>query len=324
MQTTVVGAYPKIPNRPKPAKLRAALNKRDRGEVTDEDVVRIQDEVTIEVIGEQIDAGVDIVTDGQIRWDDDQTYIPRHMKGVEIGGLQRYLDTNTYYRQPEVVGDVSLVQAVTVRDYNFAAENSSKPVKAIVPGPYTLAALSLDKHYNNREKLAMAFAAALRVEIEGLAAAGAKMIQVNDPMAVIHKDGAGVAAKALTALLDGVDAETGVYTWFSGAYGVLNYLLDTPADVIGLDFVSGKDNWEALKDVRFEKKLGFGIVDGRNTRLESENEVAEAIERVSEFVPLERLYVNPSSNLEYVPRETAFEKLKRMVEGARKAGGVPA
>jgi len=324
MQTTVVGAYPKIPNRPRPAKLRAAINKRDRGELTDEDLARVQDEVTAEVIAEQIDAGLDIVSDGQIRWDDDQTYIPRHMKGVEIGGLQRYLDTNTYYRQPEIVGDVSLDEAVTVRDYKFAADNSSRPVKVILPGPYTLAALSLDKHYNNREKLAMAFATALRTEVDGLVAAGASMIQVNDPMAVVDKDGAAVAARAVMALLDGVDAETGVYTWFSGAYGVLPRLLDTPADVIGLDFVWGKENWEALKDVRFEKKLGFGIVDGRNTRLESANEVAAAIERVGEFVPAERLYVNPSCNLEYLPRETAFEKLKRMVEGARKAGAVPA
>lgn len=324
MQTTAVGAYPKIPNRPRPARLRLAINRRDRGEITNDDLARVQDEVTIEVIGEQIEAGLDIITDGQVRWDDDQTYIPRHMKGVEIGGLQRYLDTNTYYRQPEIVGDIALAEAVTVRDYTFAAENSSKPVKAIVPGPVTLAALSLDKHYNDREKLTMAFAGALRAEVEALAAAGAAHIQVNDPVVAIQKDSGPLAAKALTAMLDGISAETGVYTWFSGAYGVLPALLDTPADVIGLDFVSGRDNWEALKEVNFTKKLGFGVVDGRNTRLETENEIADAVKRVSEFVPQERLYVNPSCGLEYLPRETAFEKLKRMVEGARKSEGVPA
>jgi 5-methyltetrahydropteroyltriglutamate--homocysteine methyltransferase len=324
MQTTVVGAYPKIPNRPRPAKLRVAINKRDRGEITSEELARIEDDVTIEVIAEQIEAGVDVVTDGQIRWDDDQTYVPRKMRGVEIGGLQRYLDTNTYYRQPEVVGAISLDESVTVRDYTFAAENSSRPVKAILPGPVTLGTLSLDKHYNNREKLVMAFAEALKSEVQALAAAGAKMIQVNDPMIAVRKEDGALAAKALAAMLDGVDAETGVYTWFAGTYGILPALLDSPVDVIGLDFVWGKDNWEALKDVRFEKKLGFGIVDGRNTRLESENEIADAVKRVSEFVPQERLYVNPSCDLEYVPRETAFAKLKRMVEGARRAEGVPA
>lgn len=324
MQTTVVGAYPKIPNRPRPARLRAAINRRDRGEITNEDLKRTEDEVTIEVIQEQIEAGLDIVTDGQVRWDDDQTYIARHMTNVEIGGLQRYLDTNTYYRQPEITGPISLPEPVTVRDFKFAAENSGKPVKAIVPGPLTLALLSLDRHYNNREKLVIAFADALRVEVEGLAAAGATMIQVNDPLIVHSKEDAALAARALTRLLDGIDAETGVYTWFAGAFGVLPQLIDTPADVIGLDFVSGKDNWEALKDTRFEKKLGFGIVDGRNTRLETDDEIADHIKRVSQMVPQDRLYINPSCGLEYVPRETAFEKLKRMVEGVRKAEGVPA
>jgi len=74
MQTTVVGNYPKIPNRPRPARLRQAINRRDRGEITSEELARIEDEVTVEVIGEQVEAGLDIITDGQVRWDDDQTY----------------------------------------------------------------------------------------------------------------------------------------------------------------------------------------------------------------------------------------------------------
>src|SRR5688572_27121657 len=106
MQTTVVGNYPKIPNRPRPGRYRNALNKRDRGEITNEELAQVADEVTIEVIQEQIDAGVDIVTDGQVRWDDDQTYVARNFGGVKIGALQRYLDTNTYFRETEIVGDV--------------------------------------------------------------------------------------------------------------------------------------------------------------------------------------------------------------------------
>lgn len=324
MQTTVVGNYPKIPNRPRPARLRVAINKRDRGEITNDDLARIQDEVTVEVIGEQIDAGVDIVSDGQVRWDDDQTYIARHLQGIEIGSLERYLDTNTYYRQPEITGAISWRGPVLVRDFQFAKEKSSKPVKAIVTGPYTLAALSLDMHYGSREKLTMALAEALRNEVQALADAGAQYIQVNDPVILQNKDDAPMAAKALTLMLDGVSAETAVYTWFGDASGILPALLDTPADVIGLDFVAGPGNWDALRGVRFDKKLGFGIVDGRNTRLDPPQQVAEAIKRVREFVPEDRLYVNPSCGLEYVPRETAFEKLKQMVEGARLASPVPA
>src|SRR3972149_1367600 len=89
MQTTVVGNYPKIPNRPRPARLRQAINRRDRGEITGEELARIEDEVTLEVIQEQAEAGVDVVTDGEVRWDDDQTYIMRALRGVEIGGRPR-------------------------------------------------------------------------------------------------------------------------------------------------------------------------------------------------------------------------------------------
>ena len=322
MKTTVVGNYPKIPNRPRPARLRNAINKRDRGELSDEELSGVYDEVTAEVIQEQIDAGVDIVTDGQVHWDDDQTYVMRSLGGVEIGSLERYMDTNTYYRQPEIVGPIAWDKPILVKDFEFAREHSTKPVKAIITGPYTLAALSLDKHYNNREKLVLAIAEALREEVMALAAAGAERIQLNDPMIVKGADPA-LVAKALTTVIDGVSAEAGVYTWFGSATGILPALLNTPVDVIGLDFVSGPANWDAVRN-GFNKKLGFGIVDGRNTRLESRQQIADAVKRISDIVPQDRLYVNPTCGLEYLPRETAFDKLKNMVEGARRAEGVPA
>jgi len=322
MPTTVVGNYPKIPNKPRPARLRNAINKRDRGDLTSDELEAVYDEVSAEVIQEQIDAGIDIVTDGQVHWDDDQTYVMRALKSVEIGSLERYLDTNTYYRQPEIVGPIGWEKPILVRDFQFAQEHSTKPVKTIITGPYTLAALSLDKHYNNREKLVLAIAEALRNEIQALASAGAKHIQVNDPMILRAGADAHAAASALTLMLEGVSAETGVYTWFGSAAAVLPALLDTPVDVIGLDFVSGPANWDAVSR-GFTKKLGFGIVDGRNTRLESPEQVAEAVKRISDIIPPERLYVNPSCGLGYLPRETAFDKLKNMVEGARRAEGVP-
>ncbi len=324
MQTTVAGNYPKIPNRPRPARLRQAINRRDRGEITNDDLARVQDEVTIEVIQEQAEAGVDIITDGQVRWDDDQTHFARRLKGVKVGGLQRYLDTNTYYRQPEITGPIAWQEPVLVRDFRFASEHSPKPVKAVLPGPYTLAALSMDEHYGDRGKAAMAFAEALHQEAEALVAAGAKYIQVNDPVIVFHKGDAAAFCRALTCVVDGLQAETAVYTWFGSLAGILPQVLDTPVDVIGLDFVAGRDNWDALEGVQFGKKLAAGIVDGRNTRIETLDQIGEAVKRLRGHVPPDRLYVNPSCGLEYLPREVAFEKLKRMVEGARRAAGVPA
>jgi 5-methyltetrahydropteroyltriglutamate--homocysteine methyltransferase len=324
MKTTVVGNYPKIPNRPRPARLRRAIAQLDRGEITRDDLARVADEVTIEAIQEQVDAGIDLITDGQIRWEDDQTYIMRALKGVEIGGLIRYFDTNTYYRQPEVVAPVAWQGPILVRDYEFAVEHSAKPVKPVLTGPYTLAALSLDKHYGGVRKLALALADELRSEVRALAEAGASLIQISEPAIVLRKDDVDILCEALARLLDGIDAEIALYTWFGDLNGILPRLLDLPVDTIGLDFARGPDNWEALKGVRFDKKLGLGIVDARNTKLETLDQIDDAIRRVSEFVPPERLYVNPTAGLEYLPREAAFEKLKRMVEGARKAQGVTA
>ena len=324
MRTTAVSHYPKIPNRPRPARLRAAIGKRDRGQITPEEFARVQDEVTAEVIAEQIEAGLDVVTDGQIRWDDDLTYIASRLEGFQLGGLIRYFDTNTYYRQPRVTGPVRWRRPILVRDYEFAASASDKPVKAVLTGPYTLAALSTDVHYNDRRKLVLDLADALRNEVEALAAAGAPIIQVSEPAIVKEKGDAPLVAEALARLFDGVEAETAVYTWFGDLDGALPALLDTPVDTIGLDFRMGPANWDAIKAAKFDKTLGFGIVDARNTKMESPQEIADAVKRVGEHVPLDRLYLNPSAGLEYLPREVAFDKLKNMVEGARLAEPVTA
>ena len=319
MRTTAVGHYPKIPNRPRPARLRRAIARLDRGEITAEELDQVQDEVTIEVIAEQVEAGLDLVTDGQIRWDDDQTYITRRLEGFDIGGLIRYFDTNTYYRQPNVVGPVRWREPILIRDYEFAARHSEKPVKAVITGPYTLAALSSDSHYGDRRRLVLDLAGALHQEALALAAAGAPVIQVNEPAILRHKEDAPLLQEAVAAILEGVDTETALYTWFGDANGILPQLMELPVDVIGLDFVWGPGNWEALKRTVFTKTLGFGIVDARNTKMESAEDIVEQIRRVGKFVPAERLYVNPSCGLEYLPREAAFEKLKRLVEGVRAA-----
>jgi 5-methyltetrahydropteroyltriglutamate--homocysteine methyltransferase len=327
--TTVVGNYPKIPNRPRPARLRNAINRFDRGEITLDELRRVEDEVTVEVIEEQVQAGLDIITDGQIRWEDDQTYIARRLSGVSIDGLVRYFDTNTYYRQPNIIGPVRWREPILVRDYEFAAQHSEKPVKALITGPYTLAALSTDSHYGDRRRLVLDLAQALHQEALALAAAGAPVIQINEPAILRHKEDVPLIVEAVAGMLDslpasgrGVQAETSLHTWFGDADGILPQLLELPVDFIGLDFVSGPGNWEALARTVFTKGLGFGIVDARNTKMESLEEIAGQIRRVSEFVAAERLYVNPSCGLEYLPREVALEKLRRMVEGVRRAEGV--
>ncbi|HEY7268724.1 MAG TPA: methylcobamide--CoM methyltransferase, partial [Dehalococcoidia bacterium] len=143
MIVTAVGNYPKIPNRPRPARLRNAYARLDRGDITREEFAKVQDQVTTEALKEQADAGLDLVTDGQIRWEDEVTYLAGAMGGIEITGLIRFFDTNTFYRQPEVKGPITYKGPITVPDYQFAVQNSGRPVKPVLTGPLTLTRLSL-------------------------------------------------------------------------------------------------------------------------------------------------------------------------------------
>ena len=319
MLTTVVGSYPKIPNRPRPARLRAAIARFERGEIGEDEMRRVEDEVTIEVIQEQVEAGIDIVSDGQIRWEDDQTYFARRMDGFTIDGLIRYFDTNTYYRQPVVTGVVQWREPIAAEDYRFAAAHSPRPVKALVTGPYTLAALSANEHYGSFGELVLALAGALRQEVLALEKAGAPIIQVSEPAILKRKEDFPLFRQALEQMMEGVVAEAHLYTWFGDIEGLFPQILELPFSTIGLDFVMGSANYEIISREPFTKKLGLGIVDARNTRLETVDQIVECIRRVSDVVSVEKLYVNPSSRLEYLPREVAEAKLKRMVEGVRQA-----
>lgn len=319
MLTTVVGSYPKIPNRPRPARLRAAIARFERGEIGQAELQQVEDEVTIEVIQEQVEAGIDIVSDGQIRWEDDQTYFARGMGGFTIDGLIRYFDTNTYYRQPVVTGAVQWLEPITAEDYRFAAAHSPRPVKALVTGPYTLAALSANEHYSSFDELVLALAGELRREVLALEKAGAPIIQVSEPAILKQKEDFPLFRQALERMMEGVTAEAHLYTWFGDIEGLFPHILELPFSAIGLDFLMGPANYEIIRRAPFTKKLGLGIIDARNTRLETVERIVDSIRRVSDVVPLGSLYVNPSCGLEYLPREIAEAKLKRMVEGVRRA-----
>lgn len=328
MLTTVVGNYPKIPNRPRPARLRAAIARFERGEIDTEELARVEDEVTLEVIQEQVEAGIDIITDGQIRWEDDQTYIARRLKGISINGLVRYLDTNMYFRQPVVEGEVEWQGPILLRDYQFAVQHSPRPVKAVITGPFTLAALSKDAHYNDRARLVLALADCLAREVRLLDEAGAPIIQVNEPLILKHPEEMPLLAKALARMLEGVRAEAALYTWFGSVERVYRELLALPyVTTIGVDLVSYAINWQVVGQHPLPpgKKLAAGIVNGRNTRLEAVEEIVGAVRYLSRVCPPERLYLNPSCGLEFLPREVAQAKLRRLVEGvqaARQALGI--
>jgi len=295
------------------------VEKHQRGELTSDELRRVEDEVTAEVLAEMVQAGIDVVTDGQIRWEDPQTYFTRGLSGFAINGLQRYFDTNVYYRQPVATGEVGWHAPISVTDYQFAQTHSPRPVKPVVTGPFTLAVLSKDDFYGNLDQFVMALAAALNQELRALEAAGASLIQVDEPGILQHRERFPLFRRAMEALWDGIRARRALYLYFGPLHGLYPAILDVPVDILGLDFAPGSRNWEALHGTRFTKELGLGILDARNTRMETPEEIAAACRRACEIVAPSALHVGPSAGLEFLPRRVARRKLEALAAGVRRA-----
>lgn len=320
MITTVVGNYPKVPSlTPGGPNIRRAIGQLDEGKFTPADLDRVADEATVDAIGEQQRAGLDLITDGQIRWEDGQTYVARKLQGVTITGLIRYFDTNTYYRQPVIEAPVRWTGPITVRDFEFARQHAARPVKPVLIGPLSLAKLSVNNAYPDLRSCVLDLARALNQEARALQGAGATLIQFDEPSLPKSKNDIGLFEEAAAILHEGITVTTAVYTWFGDVAGIAPRLFRLPFTVYGLDFTMGPTNWDAIAGFPADKALGLGIIDARNTKMETVEQVAADVKRAQQHIASDRLYVNPSAGLEYLPRQTAFDKLVRMVEGVRRA-----
>jgi 5-methyltetrahydropteroyltriglutamate--homocysteine methyltransferase len=321
IQTTVVGSYPKPPHEGGNFALRKTLNSLDKGGSTPDDVRRAQEDLAREVIAEQEAAGIDLITDGAVRWDDLVTPFTRHMAGFEIGGLLRFFDNNVYYRRPVCTGPIEWRGPASVDAYSFARSVASVPVKAVIPGPITFARLSVDEYYANHEAFTLAIASVLAQEAFELAAAGAQHIQIDEPALLEAPEDLDLAQRALDLVTKDVrGAEIILATYFGDAKRLGRELFACPVDAFGLDFVSGPENRGLIDELPAGKGLQAGVIDARNTRLEDLDELARTIGSLAEAVGDARLRVSPSCGLEFLPRDRAESKLKRLSEAVRKVG----
>src|SRR2546421_4867689 len=321
IKTTVIGAYPKIGDGLDGQELRRVLHRHDRGEVDDAALGKVFDEVTRAAMGEIEAAGIDVTNDGQIRWDDLLSPFARAWSGVEPGPLERFYDNNTYFRQPVIDGQIVTDGSSLVRDYTFAAGVAKTKLKAAIPGPLTFATLAArDEQYRSLEERVLAIADATAKEIAGLKAAGATMIDIEDPAVVAFPKHIELAREAYRRLAD-PDLALTLVTYFFPADPVLESLASFPVAAIALD-VRSRDTtvFDRLDAFRTQYVL-LGVVDARNTRLETAEEVARHAERALKLVPLGRLVLATTTSLEYLPRDVARAKLAALVEGARLVSG---
>ncbi|MFX1243301.1 MAG: methylcobamide--CoM methyltransferase, partial [Promethearchaeota archaeon] len=134
-----------------------------------------------------------------------------------------------------------------------------------------------------------------------------------------HRDDLPLFQRAIERALEGISVQRALYLYFGDMDGLYPQVLDLPVDVLGLDFVMGARNFELLKTAPFTKTLGLGLIDARNTKMESAEQIVGGLRRAQDVVPLDRVHLSPSCGLEFLPREAAQSKLARMVEGARRA-----
>lgn len=316
------GSYPRIGATPDAQRHRRAYAQRERGEISEAEWEAVEDEVTREVIAEQIRAGVELPTDGQVRWYDPISHLARQLTNVTIDGLLRYFDTNFYFRQPVVTGPIARRAPILRREFELARAVAPHGVKPVLTGPYSLAQGSiLEGGYRNRHALAQAYAEILAEEVADLARAGAALIQVDEPYVLQHPEEVDVVRRCLGVLAAARGgARLACYTYFGDALPLYDELQALPVDVLGVDFTYSPKLARRIAEVGSDKMLGLGLIDGRNTKLETPESVYPVLDQVLPRLG-ETVYLGPSCGLELLPRDRARLKLETMVRLARAYAG---
>ncbi len=307
-------SYPRVGSSTHDQRLRRAHAARDAGEIDDAALLVVEHSVMAEVVAEQAAAGVDLVTDGQIRWADPVSHLMGPLPAVRLNGLLRFFDTNFYYRQPVVTGRVTRGTSSLVNDFRHAQSATTAAVKAVLTGPYTLARLSLleSNAYKRYHDLAADLAVIIADEVRDLAAAGARLIQVDEPAIC---DGPPEDIRLLRRLFEPIydargDAEIAIATYFADAGQLYPQLNSIAADVVALDLTGSTSLAETIAATGAAKTLALGLVDGRNTKMENPGIVAGVLDRLLQRYSLDAVYLQPSCGLEFLPRESAREKLR--------------
>jgi 5-methyltetrahydropteroyltriglutamate--homocysteine methyltransferase len=331
LPTTLVGSYAQpewLIDRVKlagrfPPRVRA----RELWRIAPEFLEEAQDDATLLAIRDQERAGLDIVTDGEMRRESYSNRFATALEGVDIDNPGTALDRSGHPNPvPRVVGRIRRKHPVELRDLEFLRANTDRMVKMTVPGPFTMAQQAQNDFYDDEEALALDYAAAVNEEVKDLFAAGADIVQIDEPYMQARPEKARrFGLKALARALDGVSGTTAMHICFGYAaviherpsgYSFLPELEDSPVQQISIETAQSKLDCAVLEKLP-SKTILLGVLDLSDHAVESPERVAERIRRALPHIAAERLVVAPDCGLKYLPREVAFGKMKAMVEGAR-------
>jgi 5-methyltetrahydropteroyltriglutamate--homocysteine methyltransferase len=286
-----------------------------------------QDDATLLAVRDQERAGLDIVTDGEQRRESYSNRFANALDGIDLDKPGTVINRSGKPIQvPRIVGPIRRRSAVEVRDVEILRGATDKPIKVTVPGPFTMGRQAKDDHYGDEERVAMDYAAAVNGEIKDLFAAGADIVQIDEPWMQQHPDKArAYGIGALDRALDGVAGTVAVHICFGYAavvhnkptgYSFLTEFEGSKADQISIEAAQPKLDLAVLRDLP-SKTIILGVIDLSDMQIETPETVAERIRRALPYVPAERIVVAPDCGMKYLPRAVAYGKMAAMVEGAR-------
>lgn len=285
-----------------------------------------QDDATILAIRDQERAGLDIITDGEQRRESYSNRFATALDGIDTDNPGTTINrSGRPIPVPRITGPIRRRQPVELRDLEVLRANTDRPIKATVPGPFTMSKQAQDDYYKNEEAVALAYAEAVNAEIKDLFAAGADIVQIDEPWMQQHPDKARqFGLKALDRALEGVTGTVAVHLCFGYAavvhekpsgYSFLPELEGSKAQQVSIEAAQPKLDLSILRELP-SKTIILGVIDLSDMTIETSEIVAARIRNALPHTPADRVVVAPDCGMKYLPRPVAFGKLQAMVAGA--------
>jgi 5-methyltetrahydropteroyltriglutamate--homocysteine methyltransferase len=329
LPTSLVGSYPQpewLIDRAKLSKMVPRVRMDDLWLVPRGELEAKQDEATLAAIREQERAGIDIITDGETRRESYSNRFATALEGVDLDNPGTTINrSGKPIPVPRITGKIRRSRPVEVRDLQFLKRNTGKPVKMTIPGPFTMSKQAQNDYYKTDEALALDYADAVNAEIKDLFAAGADIVQIDEPWMQQHPDKAReYGLKALNRALEGVNGTVAVHLCFGYAavvhekpagYSFLPELEGSRATQISLEAAQPRLDLKILRELP-SKTIILGVIDLGDKSVETPALVAERIRKALPHVEPQRLVIAPDCGMKYLPHDVAFGKMRAMVEGA--------
>ncbi|MER6005473.1 hypothetical protein ABT120_43485 [Nonomuraea angiospora] len=331
LPTSLVGSYPQpewlIDRARLAGRFPPRVRARELWRIPPEHLVQAQDDATELAIRAQERAGLDILTDGEMRRESYSNHFATALEGVDLDNPGTALDRSGHLNPvPRIVGPIRRPAPVQVGDLRFLRARTDRPVKMTVPGPFTMSQQAQNDHYPDAEAAAMDYAAAVNAEIRDLFAAGADIVQIDEPYMQARPEAArAYGLAALNAALDGVTGTTAVHICFGyaaiiherpEAYSFLPELAGCPVRQVSIETAQSGMDLGVLSDLK-DKTVILGVIDLSTPEVEPVEVVAGRVRRAFGHVPPDRIVIATDCGMKYLPRESAEGKMRAMAEAAR-------